>query len=177
VFQKCPTSYDGLAAGFEGDSIWCPACKTHGQAKCVKPYLSDTGPDGRQQLLDGDLCMCRCPVPPRLVAKRNNHLFTFTPACIFRMEAESAEWLEYAGLTAQYQAARPAVDCGRLVKFADSETGQPMARRKFILNDGTRIYEGRTDGDGFAIIQAPLGQSLAIHLVFQTPCGEMLYEA
>ena len=55
---------------YENDPVWCPACKTMGKIVCDGPRISTTGPDGRQAALSDDLCVCRCPTPPRLVASQ-----------------------------------------------------------------------------------------------------------
>lgn len=55
---------------YEQDPVWCPACKSMGKIVCDGPRISTTGPDGRQAALSDDLCVCRCPMPPRLVASQ-----------------------------------------------------------------------------------------------------------
>jgi uncharacterized Zn-binding protein involved in type VI secretion len=52
---------------YENDPVWCPACKTMGKIVCDGQRISTTGPDGREAALSDDLCVCRCPTPPRLV--------------------------------------------------------------------------------------------------------------
>ncbi|MGO4811044.1 PAAR domain-containing protein [Cupriavidus sp. 2MCAB6] len=56
---------------YEGDPVWCPACKTMGRIVCVGPRLSMTGPDGRQAALSDDLCVCRCDPSPRLIPSQH----------------------------------------------------------------------------------------------------------
>lgn len=52
---------------FEGTPVYCPACKTTGVTQCLPPFRPDTF-SGVQRNLDGDLCICSCPNPPRLIA-------------------------------------------------------------------------------------------------------------
>lgn len=58
---------DGVKVALEGDQVSCPACGSTGIIGLDGPRLS-TRHDGRQYALDGDLCLCRCDPPPRLVA-------------------------------------------------------------------------------------------------------------
>ena len=94
--QQWPVTYGDQHAAFEGDPVWCPACKSHGVTKCVPPLRPNTGPDGRQKNLDGDLCLCKCPTSPRLVARFNNVRVGFSSDEAARM-AGSGAWLAYAG--------------------------------------------------------------------------------
>ncbi|WP_374626008.1 PAAR domain-containing protein [Pandoraea sp.] len=52
---------------YEGDPVWCPACKTTGHISCTGPRLPTKGPDGREAALSDDLCTCECERHPCLV--------------------------------------------------------------------------------------------------------------
>ncbi|WP_414441878.1 PAAR domain-containing protein [Burkholderia sp. 22PA0106] len=52
---------------YEQDDVWCPACQSIGRIVCYGARLSMKGPAGREAALDGDLCVCQCDVPPRLL--------------------------------------------------------------------------------------------------------------
>jgi hypothetical protein len=81
-------------------------------------------------------------------------------------------WLEYAGLTPQY----PSMEKhGKVFEFKNSETGQPLANRLFIVNDNGNTLKSKTDSSGRAIIEAPAGNSISIHLVFESPQGVLKY--
>ncbi|MET0208956.1 MAG: PAAR domain-containing protein [Burkholderiaceae bacterium] len=58
---------DGVKVALEGDQVSCPVCGTTGIIGLDGPRLPARR-DGRQYALDGDLCLCRCDPPPRLVA-------------------------------------------------------------------------------------------------------------
>ncbi|MBH9396402.1 PAAR domain-containing protein [Pseudomonas aeruginosa] len=60
-------SIEGKPMAREGDSVFCPACGSAGVIVCVGPRL-DERLETRSTALDGDLCMCRCDPPPRLLA-------------------------------------------------------------------------------------------------------------
>jgi uncharacterized Zn-binding protein involved in type VI secretion len=57
---------------FEGDSISCPACNSTGVIRCVGTRVPTTGPHGREMALEGDLCICLCNPPPRLVGSQTH---------------------------------------------------------------------------------------------------------
>jgi uncharacterized Zn-binding protein involved in type VI secretion len=91
-----PATHHGRHAAFEGDPVWCPACKTHGVTRCVAPMRPHTGPDGRQACLDGDLCVCGCPVPPRLIASHQDVRMGFGVDEMTRIPGIDG-WLAHAG--------------------------------------------------------------------------------
>ncbi|QNA88131.1 PAAR domain-containing protein [Massilia sp. Dwa41.01b] len=61
------TAIDGAAIALEGDTVSCPRCLSDGVIAPDGPRL-DVAHEGRQYALDGDLCLCKCNPPPRLVA-------------------------------------------------------------------------------------------------------------
>ncbi|WP_454738534.1 PAAR domain-containing protein [Cupriavidus necator] len=62
----------GRKQAYENDPIWCPACKTMGRIVCAGPRLSMRGPDGREDALSDDLCVCRCDPSPRLIPAQHS---------------------------------------------------------------------------------------------------------
>lgn len=59
-------SINGVKIALESDLVFCPACKSQGKIVCVGPRIPETW-NGKQVALENDLCMCGCPVPPKLV--------------------------------------------------------------------------------------------------------------
>lgn len=86
----------GKLSTFEGDPVQCPACDSIGHTECVQPYRPNTGQDGRQRNLDGDLCRCRCSPPPRLKALECNYRDWFGKAH-FLKHPGCEGWMAYAG--------------------------------------------------------------------------------
>jgi len=171
--------YNGLTSGepprnicFEGDPVICPKCKMTGTTKCIPPFRPNTGHDGRQINLDGDLCICKCSPPPRLKASNNAHTVDFGNHEITGMPG-SSNWLAYAGYTT---APELTPSYGKIFEFKDSETGKILANRTFIVNDNGSIRKSKTDNNGKAIIETLPGHAISIHLVFESPQGEMNYE-
>ena len=60
-------SINGAKVALEGDSVSCPVCKSEGKIRCDGPRLREFFGE-KKVALDGDLCMCGCPTPPRLIA-------------------------------------------------------------------------------------------------------------
>lgn len=58
---------DGIGIALEGDKVACPNCRSEGVIALDGPRLSERC-DGREVALGGDLCLCGCTPPPRLVA-------------------------------------------------------------------------------------------------------------
>lgn len=56
----------GVPIALEGDLVSCPVCNTAGKILCIGPRIPETW-NGRNVALENDLCMCRCPVAPRLL--------------------------------------------------------------------------------------------------------------
>ena len=56
----------GVPIALEGDLVTCPVCKTAGKILCIGPRIPETW-NGKNVALENDLCMCRCPVAPRLM--------------------------------------------------------------------------------------------------------------
>ncbi|MBH9647540.1 PAAR domain-containing protein [Burkholderia vietnamiensis] len=68
--KATPFALDGRHIPHENNDVFWPVCKTIGKIQCVGPRLPMTGPDGRRVALSDDLCVCKCPVPPLLVASQ-----------------------------------------------------------------------------------------------------------
>ncbi|MDM0075615.1 PAAR domain-containing protein [Variovorax sp. J2P1-59] len=142
--QQWPVTYgnDRKHATFEGDPVWCPACESYGVTQCVPPYRRNTGPDGRQKNLDGDLCLCRCPSPPRLIAKFNNVRTSFSVEEVLSMPGSGA-WLEFAGHSLAGISKHAAHDEQVLLEWEEVE-GVPY---RIEVNDG-RVLTGVVGPDG-----------------------------
>lgn len=57
----------GIPIGREWDAVSCPACNSIGQIRCVPPKRG-AHMRGAQLSMDGDLCICNCKEPPRIIA-------------------------------------------------------------------------------------------------------------
>lgn len=85
----------------------------------MPPFRPHTGPDGRQANLDGDLCVCQCPVPPRLMARSRDVTMRFAAHEIVNMPGASG-WMTYAGHT------EPSSRYDEFFQVHDAATGRPV---------------------------------------------------
>ena len=71
-------TFDGRGISYEGASITCPACKAMGVLHCVAPRRPHRLANGKQVALEGDLCLCRCPIPPKVMSTQTAASMGFT---------------------------------------------------------------------------------------------------
>ncbi|WP_071764020.1 PAAR domain-containing protein [Burkholderia ubonensis] len=69
-------THDGVPVSYEGARIHCPACNSEGHAQKVPPYWP-MSMMGKEALLDGDLCICKCDPPPTLIASQGDRFMSF----------------------------------------------------------------------------------------------------
>ena len=71
-YESYPVStIDGHRVALVGGRVFCEACKTIGFiAKAGGPYRPTLC--GAEQVLEGDVVVCKCPVPPPLVSKNQS---------------------------------------------------------------------------------------------------------
>lgn len=71
IVEGHPTqTINGMSVALEGGHIDCPSCKSTGVIKLAGtriPHYSD-GAGSPQWAAEGDLCICKCNPPPRLIA-------------------------------------------------------------------------------------------------------------
>lgn len=134
---------DGRAMAFEGDPVRCPACNSIGVIKCVPPLRRSTGHAGTQMAVEGDLCMCQCPVPPRLVASQRSYSMGFSAGDI-ATTAGAAAWLAHAGGSL----AEFGYKFDRYVVLRD-KSGSPHKNMPYRITLETgQVFEGVTDEAG-----------------------------
>lgn len=86
--------------------------------------------------------------------------------------AGASEWLAYAGDPSRLPA-EATQKFGRIFSFKDSETRQPLADRRLLVNNNGVILEAKTDSEGLALVEVQQGQVVNVHLVFESPMGEL----
>lgn len=64
-------THHGTPITFIGAKIWCAACNSEGVIGWKGPHQSATM-NGKQQALEGDLCLCKCDPPPVLLASQDS---------------------------------------------------------------------------------------------------------
>ena len=141
--KKLGESILGKDVAHEGDPIECPTCKSTGHIKCVPPIRPAKGMDGRQKSAEGDLCICKCPTPPRLMASQTLSKAAFNTAEIASNPA-AVDWFVRAG----HSVASIGLVANQRFLIADENTGEPQVGVSYVLECNGRQMEGVTDAEG-----------------------------
>ena len=138
------TTINGVPVAHEDDQVSCPACNTVGIIKPDGPRLSDTF-SGKQLALSGDLCICKCTPPPRLIENQ-------TYAC----QQFDGDW--HAGKAGAAGAAAAKLNeagsgaatesDGVALVLLDPDTDEPYRHRRYRLQLQDSVIEGTTDRNG-----------------------------
>lgn len=130
----------GIPLALEGDAVWCPACKTTGHILCIGPHHNNSF-HGRKDALDGDLCICRCNPPPRLLHSMTgmSHVFTHDEL-VAQGFAKHPVQSNFPGETGSYDEAVQLSYLGQ----SGSLAGLPF----FIETADGRRFSGKLDGAG-----------------------------
>jgi len=136
--RTCTFGDAGHQAALIGGQAYCEACKSVGTiAKAGGPRrMNFMG----EVALDGDLVLCKCPAPQRIVATLAGNA-----------------WYEDlgggAGASAAVSPAQsifPAFDPrnDQQIQVIDQHTGEPLARVRYRLTGDVGTFEGRTNEQG-----------------------------
>lgn len=180
VLTGLPTStWHGIPNAFDGDAVECPKCHSIGQIRVVGSRISSVGSHGRQRALSGDLCLCKCSPPPRLVASQDSawtegeagNVVAGTNPRAMGIAASAAaaafdgSWragLSSAGDVAGAEGTLPA-DQRFLVR--DEATGAPVANRLYRLSYLGGLVQGRTDAQGYTeFVSGAVGSEIRIEV-------------
>ncbi|MFX1767224.1 PAAR domain-containing protein [Paraburkholderia sp. A1RI-2L] len=69
-------THHGRAITFIGAKVWCACCKSEGLIGAKGPHQNATM-HGKQQALDGDICLCQGDPPPVMIASQDSAWHTF----------------------------------------------------------------------------------------------------
>lgn len=172
------STWHGMSNAFDGDAVECPKCRSIGQIRVVGSRISSVGAHGRQRALSGDLCLCRCSPPPRLLASQDSawtegEAGDVVPGKSFRaitgaLPAAAAAFDDSwrAGLSSAGDAAAdspPPADRRFLVR--DEATGAPVASRLYRLSYLGGLVQGRTDAQGYTeYVSGTVGSEIRIEV-------------
>ena len=84
-----------LQVALAGDRVSCPKCRSIGTIVSVAP-MPETYYDHRRYAFDGDLCVCLCPTPPRLISSATNWTASSFKTPV-GTDPAAVGWLIYAG--------------------------------------------------------------------------------
>ncbi len=150
---------DGVPIALEGDLVTCPACNSAGKIQCVGPRIPESW-NGKNVALENDLCICRCPLPPKLLP--NQTLRSQVIKDSGRALSQSAP--ETASRSAFGESFS---DCYRLV---DDFSGQALAHREYALVRASGKLEfGTSDARGQTHVLSSTAQPEPIEIYAQGP--------
>jgi uncharacterized Zn-binding protein involved in type VI secretion len=154
----------GLGAAFHGAKIACPACRSTGVLSCIGPRRPHTLANGMQIGMDNDLCICKCRIPPRLIASQNSAYMSFDPAESGDPAGNRASSLIQQSTTAPLPLL-PNFDIHFCVKC--EQTGKALSNvpYRITLETGEHIL-GITDEGGCTVI---VGADSPINARLETP--------
>lgn len=136
-------SINGAGVACEGDKVACPACSSIGLIALNGPRLSQSD-NGKQVALSDDLCICKCPSPPRLVASQDFVMQTIDS--IWHAEQSAA----VAGIAEKLNAEPDdaANSGGIALLLLNPDTNEPFRHRPYRLELTDKVIEGTTDQHG-----------------------------
>lgn len=137
-------SIDDVPVAHEGDKVACPACKSVGVIQAYGPRLPETTM-GRKVALSGDLCICGCKPPPRMV-----HIQT---RCYQELAGDWFTGQDSVDAVVAPQVKSDASDPAEesedeALILIDLDTDQPHRNRPYRLELQDGVIEGTTDGSG-----------------------------
>jgi uncharacterized Zn-binding protein involved in type VI secretion len=156
-------SIDGVIVALEGDTIFCPACKSPGKIKIFGPRIPESW-NGKQVALQDDLCICKCASPPRLIANQRHKYQVVGGSAPPPSDATKAA----AAVRKEAQAAALGDHEEQItLRLLDDLTQAPLAARRYRLELAGKTIEGVTDSSGYTqpINAAERAQLIAWHLL------------
>ncbi|MGT2510820.1 hypothetical protein [Cupriavidus basilensis] len=123
-----------------GGQAYCEACKSTGT-------IAKAGGPRRMQFmgeiaLDGDIVLCRCPMPPRIVALLAGEKW------FDDMGARNGAPAAISPAQSIFAASNPQYD--QQIQLINEQTGQPLARVRYRLIGERGTFDGRTDEQGMS---------------------------
>lgn len=136
--RTCTFGDAGHQAALIGGQAYCEACKSVGT-------IAKAGGSRRMNFmgevaLDGDLVLCKCPAPQRIVATLAGN------AWYEDMGGGNGTSAAVSPAQSIFAASSPCYD--QQIQILNEDTGQPLARVRYRLRGDAGTFEGRTDANG-----------------------------
>lgn len=129
----------GVPITYIGAEVWCNGCKTVGHIGSRGPHRQATM-HGKQQALDGDICICNCHPPPVLRASQDHASHSFDTGELAAMGYDA------------YGAplpVKPTGDYDERVRVLDANR-RPIAGIPYHIRTATgAVHKGLTDASGY----------------------------
>lgn len=123
--------HHGIPVAFHGAKVYCPACNSTGVLMTVPPH-HPFKVNGKQVALEGDLCVCKCSPPPRLLASQSSARMSFDGSSAL---ASTQSRVRTSGGDAD------AVRYSDHFQLVDEETGKPLAGVEYAIRRETGEIE------------------------------------
>ncbi|CAM2171088.1 PAAR domain-containing protein [Burkholderia orbicola] len=132
-------THHGTALTFVGAQVVCNACQFTGVIAARGPRWPDHLM-GKEQALDGDLCLCKCHPPPVMIASQTDSFHSFESHNLAEMGYGSSG----QSLTEEYRG-----NCDERVRVLDAKN-QPVCSSPYHIRTSTgAVYKGLTDSQGY----------------------------
>lgn len=145
-------THHGTSITFIGARVWCNGCQSEGVIGWKGPHR-DAAIMGKQEALDGDICICKCTPSPVMLASQDSDWHSFT----------TEEWAAMDGgtsgtsMTGEY---RGAYDEQIRARGNGATPGYPY----FIETSDGRTRSGRLDGTALMPrIDTDIAASYTVH--------------
>ena len=132
-------THHGTPMTFIGAKVWCNGCKSEGFIASRGPHRNATML-GKQQALDGDICVCRCVPPPVMLASQNTAWHVFDAHELRTMGYDASG----RSITEEY---RGAFD--ERVRILDANQRPITGAPYHIRTTSGAVYKGLTDSSGY----------------------------
>jgi uncharacterized Zn-binding protein involved in type VI secretion len=132
-------THHGTPVTFIGAKVWCGGCKSEG-------FIGERGPrriatmKGKQQALDGDICVCKCTPPPIMLASQNTAWHAFNGHEV----ADQGYVGNDGSMTSEYRG-----EYDERVRVVDADGRALSGTPYHIRTSGGKVYKGLTDSAGY----------------------------
>jgi uncharacterized Zn-binding protein involved in type VI secretion len=129
----------GIPITFIGARVWCNGCKSEGFIGSKGPHRTATM-HGKQQALDGDICICKCHPSPAIRASQEHSSHSW--------EARELAALGFDPYGKPLEK-QPTGGYDELVRVIDAN-GHPITDAPYhIRTENGEVYKGLTDASGY----------------------------
>lgn len=145
---------DGVALALEGDLATCPKCKSAGKIQCVGPRIPETL-NGKNVALENDLCICRCPVPPKLMPNQ-------TLRC--QVIKDSGRALSHPLVDSAVKSGHGPVYSDQF-RLVDDHDGMPLVQREYaVVRASGKLEFGTSDASGLTHVLSSTAQAEPVEI-------------
>lgn len=132
-------THHGTALTFVGARVACSACQSTGVIVAKGPRWPDHMM-GKEQALDGDLCLCKCYPPPTMLASQNDSFHSF--------ESHELAQMGY-GPTGKSMTEQHRGKYDERVRVLDAQSRPVCSTPYHIRSAYGAIHKGLTDSQGY----------------------------